>query len=131
MWYFSRIPAILLFVFNSQTELEWYDSLETTSNVIDIAVADNGETIFYSLDNTHERFTRTAMLSEDVIRNRPCMGAYNIAPILEDRTNVGVESIDLVSAMDQWEKENACVNNREINSWLYSLETLRKKTQED
>ncbi|KAL8828471.1 MAG: hypothetical protein Q9191_002566 [Dirinaria sp. TL-2023a] len=125
------VPAIFLFVFNSQTELEWVNSVETTSNVIDVVVMDDSENVLYSLDNTRKGFTTASVLSEDVISNRPCMGAYSLASTTEDRAKAKAKTMELVSAMDKWAKEDAPFNGKEIDSWLYNLETLRKKTQED
>lgn len=126
-----RVPAIFLFVFNSQTELEWFHSVETTSNVIDVVVTNDSENLLYSLDNTHKGFTTASVLSEDVISNRPCMGAYSLASTTEDQANAKAQTIELVPAMDKWAKEDAPFDSKDIDSWLYNLETLRKKTQED
>ena len=126
-----RVPALFLFVFNSQMELQWYNSVETTSNVIDVVVTNDRENLLYSLDNTRKGFTTASVLSEDFISNRPCMGAYNLTSTSEDRASARAKTTEVVSAMDKWAKEDTRLNSKEINSWLYNLETLRKKTQED
>lgn len=127
---YTRLPAILLFSFNASSELQWYGTFQTRSNVIEVAVLPNHLGFIYSMDVFHEAGTTDSLSKTETLVSRDSVGFHNLIQDPNRAAPLSTLSI-LVTAMDRMAKMLTSYGESDGIASLYNLEVLRKREQEE
>lgn len=126
----TRFPAILLFSFNASLELQWYGTVQTRSNVIEVTVLQNHLGFIYSMDVFHEAGTTDSPSKTETLVSRDSVGFHSLVQDPNSATQLSTLNI-LATAMDRMAKTSTSYGESDGGASLYNLEALRKREQED
>ena len=103
--------------------------IETEHNVIDITVLGGSGIILYSMDIYHEPFSTTIKSDKEKLESGVIFGSTR----LNDCGGDGIENKDqsIVGALNRWVQGQGIESQTEYKPYSYSLESLRKRGQED
>jgi len=127
---YTRLPVILLFSFDTISELQWYDTLQTRCNVIEVAVLQDRSGFIYSMDVFHEAGTTKSPSKTETLASQGSVDFHYFLQDLCFAAKIPTLSV-LTTAMDRSAKTltSQGVSNGSVS--LYNLESLRKRDQED
>ena len=126
----TRTPAIFLFSFNASSELQWYGTVQTRSNVIEVAVLQNCLGFIYSMDVFHEAGTTDSSSKTGTFVSQDSVGFHHLVQDPSSAAQLSTLSI-LAMAMDRTAKTLTLYGESDGGAALYNLESLRKREQED
>ena len=110
-------------------ELDACNCIATEHNVVDITVLGGSGTILYSMDIYHEPFSTTIKSDKEKLTLGVIFGSTRLNDWGGDGIENKVESI--VGALNGWAQSQGVENQTEYKPYSYSLESLRKRGQED
>ena len=110
-------------------ELGECNCVATEHNVIDVTVLGGSETILYSLDIYHEPFSTTIKSSKEKLESGRLFGSTRLDGLGGDEVKDNDQGI--VGALNGWAQNQAAESQTECKPYSYSLESLRKRGQED
>lgn len=116
-------------------ELQFDATIQTPSNVIDLALLRNQSSVVYSMDTFHQPFSTDA--SADIGKLNPPLGSLSY--VTESRTWQVIEALqaNLVTATRECAERNlrapgiGTANGKSLTELLYGLESLRKRGSEN
>ena len=98
--------------------------------MIDVALLEDHAGVIYSMDVFREGFTTTSISSTEVIASRDCVGVHSFTQNSDSGTEPSTLG-RLAAALDQSAKSLTFLEYSGDKASLYSLESLRKRGQED
>jgi len=127
---YTRLPVILLFSFDTISELQWYDTLQTRCNVIEVAVLQDRSGFIYSMDVFHEAGTTESPSKTETLASQGSVGFHYFLQDPCFAAKIPTLSV-LATAMDRSAKTLTSQGESNGSVSLYNLESLRKRDQED
>jgi len=127
---YTRLPAILLFSFDRNSKLQWYDTLQTRCNVIEVAVLQDRWGFIYSMDVFHKAGTTDSNSKTETLASQGSVGFHCFLQGPCFAATITTLSV-LATAMDRSAKTSTSQGEPNGSVSLYNLESLRKRDQED
>lgn len=105
------------------------ESMKTEHNVVDITVLDGNETILYSMDIYHEPFSTTIKSDKEKLEPGEIFGSTRLNNLGGDK--IKHKDHTVAGALNGWARSQGLERQTEYEPHSYSLESLRKRGQED
>lgn len=132
--FYRRVPAIFMFLMNSDAELTFQTSISLEYNVIDMVFVPQIDSVVYSMDTVHQPFSTTVGSSNEEQGLRRSVGALQATDvgweINTGTTKFLVESMENAVTSQPTSSEETTVERRSLKELLYNLENLRKRGSE-
>lgn len=130
------LPAIFLFSFDANLNLQWHETIQTRYNVIEVAVLQDCAGLIYTMDVFHEAGTTevSSKIDENTFQSSVgfhyCTQKRDITPQISTLNPQTSVLSRLAGAMDEAAKKLSMPGEPKDRVSLYNLESLRKRGQE-
>ena len=128
------MPGFFWFKFDENDMMQYEKTLLLEGNVIDVSVSNDSKSIAYSMDTTHEPFSRTLPVAVDKQHDRKQIGVLRFSEALgfweSDNGDDGAFRISAKTELVEMQSIKAKMKKKGSADFLYGLENLRKKASE-
>lgn len=128
-----RVPGLFTFTLGEKGQMQFHASIHTESNVIDLTPLGNLSSVVYSMDTSHQAFSRDALVDSEKSNSRSSVGSLSYCQDSKTWKVKGSLQEKLVEAMRECAQSNLHVppiraaQEKPLTELLYGLESLRKR----
>ena len=127
------MPALFIFTLEGKGEVQFHTNISTESNVIDLTILRNQNSVVYSMDTSHQASSTDVSADSGISSSQCLMGSLSYCTDSENwKVNESLQA-NLERAIKECANANLNVSQtreakeKPITELLYGLESLRKR----
>ena len=128
-----RVPALFIFTLEGKGEMQSHTNISTESNVIDLTILHNQNSVVYSMDTSHQASSTDLSAGSGISSSQCLMGSLSYCTDSKNwKVNESLQA-NLERAIRECADANLNVSQtreakeKPITELLYGLESLRKR----